>query len=224
MKNNNEKNVIITGATGMVGSIVLRRCLAEQSIKQVTSLVRNPSEERHPKLKEVVIDDFCDYSSYDELFKDQNIAYFCLGVYSGAVPAKDFEEITVNYTKEFAKALKQGSSKAAFCFLSGAGADSKEKSKIMFARIKGVAENFLLSLGFGAVHVFRPGYIYPVKKRKEPSFSYVISRKLYPLLKVLAPSFVISSEELAKAIFYVGFNGGEKDIYENVDIKEIKYA
>lgn len=213
------KNVILTGGTGMVGSLLLAECLKNPSIAHVTSLVRKPSGTTHSKLKEVVIKSFANYSSQKELFLNQDIAYYCLGVYTGTVPREEFRKITVDYTKAFASSLKEQSPNASLCFLSGAGADRTEKSRLMFAKDKGSAENYLLNLNFKNLYIFRPSYIYPVAPRKEPNISYAIMRKLYPLLKLIFP--YVKSTDLARAIFVAGVSGASKTTLENLDIKNL---
>ncbi len=215
------KRAIITGATGMIGGIILRESLNSPAIEQVTSIVRKQSGVRHPKLTEVVLKDFLDYSGVAEHMRGQDIAYFCIGVYTGQFPDDQFKTITVDYTKAFADALKQGSPYATFCFLSGDGADLKEKSRFPFARYKGMAENYLASLKFGQLYSFRPGYIYPVEKRAEPNFSYRAMRKLYPLMKTLFPASVVTSEEVGQGMFKAGINGAPKTILANNDMRAL---
>lgn len=214
------KKAIITGATGMVGGIVLRKCLESPEIGQVISISRRASGVEHDKLTEVLHADFLDLSSLSAHFEQVDVAYFCLGVYTGQVPNDLFETITVDYTKVFADALKAASPGAHFCFLSGEGADPKEKSRVAFARLKGVAENYLIKQDFGALHIFRPAYIYPVEPRKEPNITYRIARGLYPIVKRLFPASEITSEQLAQAIFQTGLSDGpEEVILSNAAIK-----
>lgn len=215
------KRVIMTGATGMVGNLVLEYCLESDEVEQVTSIVRRPSGKDHAKLVEVVHQNFLDYSDVEDHFKGQDICYFCIGVYTGTVPRDKFREITVDYTREFAKTLHQHSPGAAFCFLSGQGADSTEKSRIMFAKDKGIAENLLFRQGFSRVHSFRPGYIYPVVARKEPNFSYKFMRALYKPVSAIYPNIGLTSEQLATSMFTVGLQGGDQKIYENKEIKAV---
>ena len=220
-----EKRVIITGATGMVGGCALRICLENPDISLVTVIGRGQTEINHTKLNEVVVEDFTDYSALEKSLESQDAALFCLGAYTGAVPDDLFREITVDYTVGFARALHKASPEAAFCFLSGQGADQTEKSRMSFARYKGAAEKALLEIGFSRVHIFRPGYIYPVTPRKEPNLMYTISRFLYPLLRRLYPNIGISSVDLARAMVHAGLNGtGENDnpILENKDIRSMK--
>lgn len=212
-------NVLITGSTGMVGNLVLRKCLDSDKITEVRSLVRKATGLQHNKLKETVIEDFEDYSNHMHLFKDIDVAYFCLGVYTGQVPDEEFKKITVNYSVEFAKVLKKESPEATLCLLSGAGADRTEKSKTSFARYKGMAENQIFKLGLNA-YSFRPAYIYPVEPRKEPNVGYRIMKVFYPVLKAFGMS--VRSTDLAKAIFSIGLSGAEKNVLENKDI--LKYG
>jgi len=219
-----EKKVIITGATGMVGGCALRICLNNPALSRVTVLGRSPTGIHDTRLHEVVVEDFSDYSALMDVLAGQDAALFCLGVYTGAVPDDLFRQITVDYTLAFARALHKASPQAAFCFLSGQDADQTEKSRMAFARYKGAAEKALLDIGFSRVHIFRPGYIYPVTPRKEPNLMYTISRFLYPLLRRIYPNIGISSEDLAAAMVHAGLYGtGEHQnpILENRDIRSM---
>lgn len=209
--------VIIAGASGMIGGLVLAHCFENMEITEITSLVRRPSGKAHPKLHEVVVKDFSRLEDYKTAFEDVDIAYYTIGVYTGAVSRDEFRKITVDYTIAFADMLREFSPQARLCFLSGSGADQTEKSRIMFAKDKGIAENYLKK-HLDKVHFFRPAYIYPVTPREEPNFSYKLSRWLYPLIKRLGPNASITSEELAQAIFYVGLNGYSAQVLENKDI------
>ena len=215
------KKVIIVGASGMVGGIILRECLASPEIKQVTSITRKPHRINHPKLHEIIHADFSSYAGLEQHFQQIDVAFFCIGAYSGQMPDDKFKMITVDFSNSFGKAVKVNSPNSTLCLLSGQGADPKEKSRIAFARYKGMAENYLKSLDFNALYIFRPGYIYPVEKRVEPNFSYRLFRKLYPLMKTFYSKGVITSEELAKAMFKAALDGADKMVLENMEIKAV---
>lgn len=205
----------------MVGNIVLQHCLTSNNVSEVICIVRKPLKISHEKLKAIVHDDFLNYHSISNDFKHIDVAYFCIGAYTGALPDAQFKEITVDYTKAFADTLANKSPQATFCFLSGQGADLQEKSKTAFARYKGMAENYLISKKFKKIFIFRPSYIYPVEKRKEPNMAYSIFRFLYPILKpLLGKKMSIKSTELGEAIFQAGFVNPPKTILENQDILE----
>lgn len=211
-------NVLIAGGTGMVGKLILKECIESELITSITSIVRKASQsEPNYKVNEVVVKDFENYSDNKEIFKNINLAFFCIGVYTGQVSTEQFQKITVDYAVGFAKELNQNNPKATLCLLSGAGADRTEKSKTAFARFKGMAENQISDLNLN-FYSFRPGYIYPVTPRNEPNLMYTISRLLYPIVKLMGDNFSIKSTELARSMFVVGTKGADDEILENKDI------
>jgi uncharacterized protein YbjT (DUF2867 family) len=214
------KKVIITGSSGMIGGLVLQECLQRDDVASVTTIVRKRSGMRHRKLNEVILQDFLNYAGLEPYLSDQDICFFCIGVYTGQVPADEFKKITVDYTKAFAEALKKASPNAAFCFLSGQGADPQEKSRILFAREKGIAENALLRLKFPHTYLFRPGYIYPVTPRQEPNGFYQFMRVLYKIVSPIIPGIGVPSTKLAHKMVEVGFGLGKQTIYEHRDIRK----
>jgi uncharacterized protein YbjT (DUF2867 family) len=122
----------------------------------------------------------------------------------------------------FAEALLAASPGAAFCLLSGQGADPSEKSRISFSRYKGMTENALLGMGFSRVHLFRPGYIYPVTPREEPNVTYRIMRRVYPAIRGIFPNLGIPSDDLARAMLHAGLSGTPghaSPVLENRDIR-----
>lgn len=216
------KKVIIAGASGMIGGLILQNCLDNDEVGLVHSLVRKPSGIKHPKLQEFICEDFKNISGIDEAFINIDIAFFCIGVYTGAVSREKFMEITVDYPVSFAKMLQSKNDSIRFCLLSGAGADRSEKSKMMFAKDKGRAENLLERLQLGEFYAFRPSYIYPVEKRPEPNLTYRLSRVLYkPLISKLGKNMSIPSTLLAEGMLKVGLKGASKNILENRDILEL---
>jgi nucleoside-diphosphate-sugar epimerase len=212
------KNIIITGTNGMIGNLILQICLKRDDVAKVTSITRKPLSMYHPKLVEVIHDDFLDFSRVEGYLKDQDVCFFCIGVYTGKVPTESFKKITVAYTEIFANALRKNNEATSFCFLSGQGADISETSRVLFAREKGIAENILVKLKFKSTHIFRPGYIYPDVKRVEPNLMYQLMRLLYKPVKFIYPNIGVTSQKLATAMVEVGMNGG-KVIFENKDIR-----
>ncbi len=202
----------------MIGSLVLQHCLNSPEIGTVVSLTRRSGNISHDKLEEVLISDFLELDETATYFHGIDIVYYCIGVYTGAVDRETFRKITVDYPQTLASLLKNKGSELRFCLLSGAGADRTEKSKMIFARDKGIIENHLAAMGFQGFHSFRPGYIYPVTARDEPNISYKIFRYLYPIIKLFGSNASIKSTELAEAMFKVGVRGSDLEILENRDI------
>jgi uncharacterized protein YbjT (DUF2867 family) len=214
--------LVIVGATGMVGGYALRYALEHGAVSRVTAIGRRKLGVSHPKLEEVLHPDFADCSALAEPLSGQDAAVYCLGAYTGAVPDAALRKITVDYTVEFARALRGSSPDAVFSFLSGSGADPTGRSRMAFARYKGEAEKALLGAGFPCVYIFRPAYIYPVEPRKEPNFSYRLLREIYPVFRVLFPNQVIRADELARAMVDVAVREREERgevVLENRDIR-----
>ena len=219
-----QKRLAIVGATGMVGGYALRYALDHLSVGRVTVIVRRKLAISHPKLNEVLHKDFADCSSLADALAGQDAAVFCLGTYTGAVPDAELRRITVDYTIEFARVLQASSPNASFSFLSGNGADPTGRSRILFARYKGEAENGLVAAGFPRLYVFRPAYIYPVEPRKAPNFSYRLLRAFYPALSVLFPNQVIRADDLAQVMVDVVVReAGDRRslVFENRDIRKM---
>jgi uncharacterized protein YbjT (DUF2867 family) len=215
------KRLVIVGASGMVGGYALRYALEHPIVERVTSVGRRNLGISHSKLTEVLHRDFADCSALAETLSGQDAAIFCLGTYTGAVSDAGLRRITLDYTIEFARVLRDSSPNAVFTFLSGNGADPTGRSRVPFARYKGAAEKALLSAGFPRVYIFRPGYIYPVEPRKEPTFGYRLLRALYPAFRVVFPGLVIRSDDLACAMVDVSVRElGERAslVFENRDI------
>jgi uncharacterized protein YbjT (DUF2867 family) len=217
-----QASLVIVGATGMVGGYALRYALDHPAVESVTAIGRRKLGIPHPKLKEVLHQDFADCSALADVLSGQDAAVFCLGAYTGAVPDMELRRVTVDYTVAFARVLRTASPASAFSFLSGSGADPTGRSRLAFARYKGEAENALLAAGFSRVYIFRPAYIYPVEPRKEPNFSYRLLRGIYPAFRVLFPNQVIRADDLARAMVDVAVRrtGGPGGlVLENRDIR-----
>jgi uncharacterized protein YbjT (DUF2867 family) len=221
----NQKRLVIVGATGMVGAYALRYALDHPAIGSATAIGRKPTGLTHPKLKEVLHQDFADCSALAGALSGQDAAVFCLGAYTGAVTDAELRTITVDYPIEFARVLRVSSLAAAFSFLSGSGADQTGRSRMAFARYKGEAEKTLLSAGFPRVYLFRPAYIYPVEPRREPNFAYRLLRAVYPVFRLLLPNQVIRADDLARAMVNAAVNGVGNDrravVLENRDIRTL---
>ena len=218
----NQMRFVILGASGMVGGYALRYILDHPAIERVTAIGRKKLGVSHPKLAEVLHQDFSNCASLAQAASGQDGCIFCLGAYTGNVSDAELRTITVDYTIEFARVLRASSPDATFSFLSGAGADQTGRSRMAFARYKGEAEKALLAAGFPSIYLFRPAYIYPVEPRREPNFSYRLLRVIYPVFRALFPNQVIRADALARAMVDVTIRKrGESGnlVFENRDIR-----
>ncbi len=214
-------NAIIFGATGMVGEGVLHVALNHQDVQSVLVIGRKSCEVKHPKLIELVHRDFFNFSAIEEHFKGFNACYFCLGISSVGMNEQNYRRITHDLTMHAATTLSRLNADMTFCYVSGAGTDSSEKGRSMWARVKGKTENDLMKLSFKRVYLFRPGYIKPIKGLRHAFTFSKIAGVIYPLWKILLPKYVCTLEDLGLAMIQATKRGYPKRILENPDIAEI---
>jgi len=214
--------IVLFGATGMVGQGVLRECLAASDVDEVLVVVRTTLGITHPRLREVVHQDFFDYTSIEPELLGYDACFFCLGVSAAGMDEARYTRLTYDLTLAAATTLVRLNPAMVFAYVSGAGTDSTEQGRSMWARIKGRTENALQRLPFRAVYLFRPGFIEPVHgERSKTTMSrvvYTISRPLVPLLRALFPKHILSTVIIGQAMLSVARHGVPKAILECPDI------
>ncbi|NQV38237.1 MAG: epimerase [Candidatus Marinimicrobia bacterium] len=216
---------IITGSSGMVGQGALLECLDSSDVSDVLVINRRPINIKHPKLKELLVDDFFDLSSIEKELSGYNACFFCLGTSAAGMSEEKYQHITYDLTLHFAETILKHNPGLTFCYVSGTGTDSQENSRMMWARVKGKTENDLLKLPFKAAFMFRPGYIQPLRgiktKTKVYQIFYALLKPLYPILKHF-PKFVTDTTKVGQAMIHVALSGYEKPHLESVDINFLK--
>jgi len=212
---------IITGSTGMVGEGVLHECLKHPEVESVLVINRKPCGVVHVKLEEIIQKDFFDLSNIEDQLSGYNACFFCAGVTSVGKKEDEYKRITYDLTINFAKTILRLNPKIVFTYVSGVGTDSTEKGNSMWARVKGKTENDLLKLSFKAAYMFRPGYIQPTKGLKNTYKIYKVLVPFYPIFEKLFPKYVVTLEEIGKAMINVFLKGSEKKILECIDIRKI---
>jgi len=210
--------VIVTGATGMVGEGVLHECALSDDVEEILVLTRKPSGYLHPKVKEIIHNDFFNLTFLEEKLKGYNACFFCLGVSSVGMNEEDYTRMTYTLTLHVATALSKVNSGMTFCYVSGAATDSSETGRSMWARVKGKTENDLKKLPFKQVYLFRPGYMNPTKGLKNTLKYYKYIMWMYPLLRSLFPSTATTLKELGLAMINATTKGYEKSILEVKDM------
>jgi uncharacterized protein YbjT (DUF2867 family) len=213
--------VLVTGATGMVGSEVMRQALADPDISEVVALVRKPPAFEHSRLSVMLHQNFLDYSGLEDIFRNADACLWCLGISQSLVSREEYRIITYDYALAGAKAMLAANPAIAFLFVSGMGADPTGRSRILFARVKGETENALRQLPFKHLHIARPGGIKPSHPKADTPLVERLWLPLFPLFNLLLPSWFITSEQLAKGLLRVAKHGFEKSIIGNVDLKRI---
>lgn len=213
--------VIITGATGMVGEGVLHECLQSEAVTSVLIINRRPSGRVHSKLTEIVHENFMDVTPLMQAVSGYDACFFCLGVSSVGKKETQYYRLTYNLTIGFARLLSAQNPGITFCYVSGAGTDSSEKGRLMWARVKGKTENALLQMPFKAVFLFRPAIITPTKGLKNTLKLYHYFGWLIPIFRWLMPNSICSLSAIGRAMIQVAIAGNEKKVLEVRDIKQL---
>jgi uncharacterized protein YbjT (DUF2867 family) len=218
-------NVLLFGATGMVGQGVLRECLLGPEVQNVSSIGRNATGQHHPKLRELVRKDLLDFSAIEAELSGFDACFFCLGVSSAGMNEERYRQITYDITMAAAQTLVRLNPNMTFIYVSGAGTSSTERGFTMWSRVKGKTENDLLRLPFKAAYMFRPAAIVPLhgveSKTKSYRLIYAVTAPLLPLLNSLFPKYVTTTEQVGRAMLKVAKQGASKPILENLDINAL---
>jgi len=214
--------VLIFGATGMIGRAVLLECLRDADVDLVVSLARQAIGILDGKLREIIHHDFTDFSAMEESLSGFDACFYCLGISSAGLSEADYSRVTLTYTMAAAEPISRLNPTMKFIFVSGVGTDSTENGRVMWARVKGRAENALLRLPFQA-YMFRPGFIEPLDgiESRTPLYRklYAISRPLFPLLRRAFPNHVLTTRQIGRAMLQVARQGYPRHILEPRDIR-----
>jgi uncharacterized protein YbjT (DUF2867 family) len=218
-------NVLLFGATGMVGQGVLRECLLDPDVQSVLSIGRSAAGQKHEKLRELVHKDFLDFSAVESELSDLDACFFCLGVSSVGMTEEQYQRVTYDFTMAAAQTLVKLNPGMTFVFVSGTGTDSTERGRTMWARVKGRTENALLRLPFKAAYMFRPAVIQPLhgvrSKTKLYQTLYTMTGPLLPVLKKLLPKYLTTTEQIGRAMLKVTRQGAPKRVLETKDINSL---
>lgn len=198
-------NILLTGASGMLGSAVLIECLEDPAVANVIALTRKPLNRPHAKLKEVIISNFDDLTDAIKYFGSLDACFHCMGTSAVGLTEAEYTHTTYYLTKVLVDTLRARAPRITFVYVSGRGTDSSESGRVMWARVKGRTENLVLHAGFRDAYAFRPGVILPEKgvssSTKWYNVLYRLMRPLYPLLR--KSGRVTTSAEFGRAMIDV---------------------
>ena len=217
----NRIRVIITGVTGMVGEGVLHECLLDENVESILVISRKPCGVKHPKIKEIIHQDFFDILPLENELVGYNACFFCLGVSSVGMKEPEYYKMTYTLTMHVAQILSKLNPDMTFGYVSGVGTDSSEKGRYMWARVKGKTENDLMKLPFKQVYAFRPGYMHPTPGLKNVNAYAKYISWLYPFAKIVVPNYVSRLEQMGKAMINSVKYGYPKNVLEVKDINAL---
>jgi uncharacterized protein YbjT (DUF2867 family) len=215
-------NVVIFGASGMVGQGVLRESLLDPNVELVQTVGRTATGAQSPKLREIEHSDLWHYETIESSLSGFDACFFCLGVSSSGMKEAEYERITYEITVAAAEVLGRLNPRITFIYISGAGTDSSEHGRTMWARIKGRTENALFEMPFLA-YAFRPGVIQPLdgirSRTKSYRVLYMLAKPLLPLLRAVFPNHILTTQQIGRAMLAVAREGYPKRVLESKDIR-----
>jgi uncharacterized protein YbjT (DUF2867 family) len=218
--------VLLFGATGMVGQGVLRECLIDPSVERVVTVGRHPTDDRHPKLRELVYPDLSTLAPLEPQLSGFDACLYCIGVSALGMTEAQYTRVNYDLTIGVARTLLRTSPGLTFIYVSGAGTDSTEQGRAMWARVKGRTENALLSLPFKAAYMFRPGVIIPLHGIRSSTrwynAAYFVLKPLVPVLERVAPAMITTTQRLGRAMLAVARSGYPSHILEMADINRLE--
>jgi len=214
-------NILLFGATGMLGQGVLRECLYASDVAHVQTVGRTATGEQHAKLTELTLPDLTDYHNIASQLTSYDACFFCLGVSSSGMTEATYSHLTYDLTLAAAETLAHLNPQMTFIYVSGAGTDSTEQGRSMWARVKGKTENALLRLPL-KTYLFRPGIIEPLHGARSKTTSYryfyYLMMPLFPLLRAIAPQHILSTVSMGQAMLNIARHGAPKAVLESADI------
>src|SRR5450830_1408040 len=88
-------NILIFGASGMVGQGVLRECLRAGDVAKVLTVGRSANAGlSHPRLNELIVPDMMSYDGFKEKLTDFDACFFCLGVSSAGMNEAEYSRLS----------------------------------------------------------------------------------------------------------------------------------
>ena len=211
--------VIITGVTGMVGEGVLLECLENSEVERVLSVSRRPSGHVHPKLQELLVPDFRELGAVEAQLNGYDACFYCAGISSVGMSEADYTRISYDTPVAFAETLARLNPNLVLVHVSGSHTDGTEQGKVMWARVKGKAENALMRLPLRGVYNMRPSLMKPVRGQKNVKTAYRIMLVLYPIMNLFFPGLTLN--QVGRAMIRCVREGAPKQVLEPADIKAL---
>jgi uncharacterized protein YbjT (DUF2867 family) len=208
--------VILTGVTGMVGEGVMLECLENQAVEKVLSVSRKPTNHTHPKLEQLLVPDFRNLGDFEAKLSGYDGCFYCAGVSSVGMSEADYTVIAYDTPVAFATTLARLNPGMVLTHVTGMRTDGSEKGSVMWARVKGRAENALVRLPFKGVYNFRPGLMTPKPGQKHVKALFRAGLVLVPIMKLFMPALTL--QQVGRAMIRCVTSGAPKQVLEVADI------
>jgi uncharacterized protein YbjT (DUF2867 family) len=208
--------VILTGATGMVGEGVMLECLDSGAVEKVLSVSRKPTNHTHAKLEQLIVPDFRELGDVEAKLIGYDACFYCAGISSFGMSEADYAVVAYDTPVAFASTLARLNPHLVLTHVTGARTDSSEKGRVMWARVKGRAENALMRLPIRGVYNFRPGLMTPKPGQKHIKASFRAGLVLVPVMKLFFAALTL--EQVGRAMIRCVTGGAPKQVLEVPDI------
>ena len=213
--------VVLTGASGLVGEGVLLTCLEHPDVERVLTINRRAQGRSHPKLSEVIVPDFLNLTAVLGSLTGYNAVFYCAGISSSGMNESDYTRITYETTIHVANELLKLNPQMTFVHVSGSHADSSEKGRVMWARVKGKTENELMRMPFASVYNVRPAVMKPSPGQRNIKGHYKVISWMFPLLQTLFPNQTSTLQQVGLAMIHCVLKGYAKQVLEVADINAL---
>ncbi len=211
--------IILTGATGMVGEGVLLECLENPLVGTVLSVSRRPCGREHEKFRELLVPDFRELGAVEAELSGYDACFYCAGISSVGMKEADYSIVTYDTPLAFATTLARLNPGMTFVHVSGSHTDGTEQGKVMWARVKGKAENALMRLPFKAVYNFRPSLMKPTPGQTHVKGGYTLVRTAYAVLSLIFPGMPLC--DVGRAMINAVRFGAPKQVLEVPDMRQL---
>jgi uncharacterized protein YbjT (DUF2867 family) len=212
-------NILLFGATGMVGEGVLRSLIASPKASRVVAVSRKPLAVKHPKLETLIEPDMFHLQHLSEL-RDFDACFFCLGASSVGMSPEEYRRLTYDLTVSVARQLLPGSPRMVFEYISGEGTDAKSRQR--WAQVKAETEAAVLNMGFRDAYAVRPGFIQPMRgaasRMRSIRWMYALTAPVFPLLQKTFGRWITSTDMLAAAMFQLAATGSAKKTLNTAEL------
>jgi uncharacterized protein YbjT (DUF2867 family) len=215
-------NILLFGATGMVGEGVLRWLVASPQVSRVVAVSRKPLAVQHPKLETVLEPDMF-HLQHVETLRDFDACFFCLGASSVGMSAEAYRHLTYDLTIAVARQLLPGNPRMVFEYISGEGTDASSRQR--WAQVKAETEAALLKMGFRDAYALRPGFIQPMRgtasRMRSLRWLYALTAPIYPFLQKSFGRWITSTDLLAAAMLRLAVAGSEKNTLNTAELNAL---
>lgn len=174
-------HLLVSGGTGLIGSLALRHAIGHGGIDRITALGRRPASLDSPQLSQIA----CDFASLDAVadrIQPADAAICALGTTMRQAGSRQaFHAVDHDAVIAFAR-LAKAKGVRRFAIVSSIGASSRSGS--FYLSTKGRAEDRLGTIGFERLVILQPSFLLGDRneKRSGEGYATALAQLLSPLL------------------------------------------